>query len=55
MIDSILSLVMSMHANPGVYTLLLGPGMSRSAEILDMLAVSFSNNSLLICALREEF
>jgi|GEM_PF-6932254 len=54
MIDPMLSLA-SMHANPGVYALLLGPGILRSAEILDMLAFSFSNNSLLICQLREEF
>ena len=33
MIDPMLSLAMSMHANPGIYALLLGSGVSRSAEI----------------------
>ena len=33
MIDPLLSLAMSMHSNPGVYALLLGSGISRSAGI----------------------
>jgi hypothetical protein len=33
MIDPILSLAISMHSNPGVYALLLGSGVSRSAGI----------------------
>jgi len=33
MIDPLLSLAMSIHANPGVYALLLGSGISRSAGI----------------------
>ncbi len=33
MIDPMLSLAMSTHANPGVYALLLGSGVSRSAGI----------------------
>lgn len=33
MIDKMTSLVMSMHANPGVYALLLGSGVSRTAQI----------------------
>ena len=33
MIDPMLSLAMSMHANPGVYALLLGSGVSHSAGI----------------------
>ena len=33
MIDPIQSLAFSMHSNPGVYALLLGSGVSRSAQI----------------------
>jgi hypothetical protein len=33
MIDQMTSLAMSMHANPGVYALLLGSGISRAAQI----------------------
>lgn len=33
MIDPRISLAMAMHANPGVYALLLGSGLSRSANI----------------------
>jgi len=33
MIEPILSLAMSMHANPGVYAVLVGSGVSRSAQI----------------------
>ena len=55
MIDPMLSLAMSMHANPGVYALLLGSGVSRSAGIIDMLAVSYSKSGELIRQLREEF
>ncbi len=33
MIEPILTLAMSMHANPGVYALLLGSGVSRAAKI----------------------
>ena len=33
MIDPILSLAFSIHSNPGVYALLLGSGVSRTAEI----------------------
>src|SRR5688572_23693160 len=32
-IDPLTSLAMSVHANPGVYALLLGSGVSRSAQI----------------------
>ena len=31
--ESVLKLAMSMHANPGVYALLIGSGVSKSAGI----------------------